>query len=410
MTMADSTTYRNKQFTLLRYAHAAAAVLHISSSVVLLALTWNKTTWTPSLELARDQWIELLGECNDTYTGRCFRQERIRDTYGIDLAALCVVFALWSGFLHFLIAFFDAPYQNYRKYLEQHYGRWRWADYIVSASIMIVVIAIYCGVVDTFLLAALGLLEAIVVVFGAASEKALAQFMLEKAEIEDGDEKSILSKDGYLTSLFKRFQTALWGTEQERSNANFLMARAMLGWGFVVFILLWVPIVMTFFLSVSCPAGTDCPTIPPIVYVIIFAYPFSFLSFGIVSLLNFGTRGRSYNWYEFNYILLSLITKVLLHWSIFFGLLVRGEQLENDQFERNAPGDVDEDALITVIVSVVSGGILLGLAFSYFWVSETGELSSLRRKFSSKDAKANTLLRAGSRTRERVDVRALLLW
>lgn len=325
------------RFSFLWKTHLVAGIIHVGSSAFLLAYTADGNTWTPPLELPRDSWVEITAGCNETLTGRCFRQDRVVETYGIELAVLCAVFAFWSGFLHLLIT---TPwfYGSYRKSIQQRFGWWRWLDYTVSASIMIVVIAIYCAVLDTFLLSMLGLTEATVILLGAASEWALARSL--DAEINKSDEKQ---------PLFK-------------------LARFLLVFAFLLFTLMWIPILTTFFLSIG-----SAENVPNIVYIIVFAYPLSFLFFGLVSLQIYRKRMRDYMWYEFNFILLSLVTKVLLHWSIFFALLVRGEQLENSEFERNDPGSVDEDSLYGVIGGVLGTGILAALIASWFWPMPAGQ-------------------------------------
>jgi hypothetical protein len=356
------------RFSFLWKTHLVAGIIHVGSSAFLLAYTADGNTWTPPLELPRDSWVEITAGCNETLTGRCFRQDRVVETYGIELAVLCAVFAFWSGFLHLLIT---TPwfYGSYRKSIQQRFGWWRWLDYTVSASIMIVVIAIYCAVLDTFLLSMLGLTEATVILLGAASEWALAKSL--DAEKRKRDEQQKLFEIVKLFSLkfgpTKAYDTLFsvaneWTSAKSGEKQFFKLARFLLVFAFLLFTLMWIPILTTFFLSIG-----SAENVPNIVYIIVFTYPLSFLFFGLVSLQIYRKRMRDYMWYEFNFILLSLVTKVLLHWSIFFALLVRGEQLENSEFERNDPGSVDEDSLYGVIGGVLSTGILAALVASWFW-------------------------------------------
>lgn len=348
------------RFSFLWKTHLAAGIIHVGSSIFLLAYTAGDNTWTPALELPRDSWIEITEGCNETLTGRCFFQERVYDTYGINLAALCAVFAFWSGFLHLLIA---TPwfYKSYKKSIRQKFGWWRWLDYTVSASIMIVVIGIYCAISDTFLLSMLGLTEAAVILIGAASEWALSKSVNEEKMEGVGAEGAKL-KNG--------------------KNPMFILARFLLVLAFGLFTFMWVPILSTFFISIS-----SAENVPAVVYIVVFAYPFSFLAFGLVSLQIYRKRMKNYMWYEFNFILLSLVTKVLLHWSIFFALLVRGEQLSNSEFERNAPGSVDEQSLYGVIGGVVGTGLVAGLVASWYWPMPRGQKAGVWSWFSKSTAK-----------------------
>jgi hypothetical protein len=333
------TDLERRQLDFLKYSHLVAGIIHIGSSAFLLGYTADGNTWTPALELPRDVWTEITtGECNDTFTGRCFRQERSYETYGIDLAALCAVFAFWSGFLHLLV--FSPFYQKYKETILQKFGFWRWLDYTISASIMIVVIAIYCGITDTFLLASLGLLEATVILLGAGSEWALSKWVSNTEA--DGKKNPDLQK----------------------------LSKYLLVLAFLLFALMWVPILSTFFLSIS-----SAENVPSVVYIVVFTYPLSFLFFGLVSLQIYRKNMENYLWYEFNFILLSLVSKVLLHWSIFFALLMRGEQLENDQFERNSPGTVDENSLYGVIGGVLACGVVTALVASRYWPKDTNAVA-----------------------------------
>lgn len=347
------TELEKRQLKFLKYSHLVAGIIHIGSSAFLLGYTADGNTWTPALELPRDVWTEITtGECNDTFTGRCFRQERSYETYGIDLAALCAVFAFWSGFLHLLV--FSPFYQKYKETIRKKFGFWRWLDYTISASIMIVVIAIYCGITDTFLLASLGLLEATVILLGAGSEWALSKAPKKfKSDDTESEEESDGTKNPALQKLSK-----------------YLLVLA-----FLLFALMWVPILSTFFLSIS-----SAENVPAVVYIVVFTYPLSFLFFGLVSLQIYRKNMRNYLWYEFNFILLSLVSKVLLHWSIFFALLMRGEQLENDQFERNSPGTVDENSLYGVIGGVLACGVVTALVASRYWPKDNKDNNSVGGK------------------------------
>jgi hypothetical protein len=330
----------DSKFVTLRRSHLVAGVLHWASSFALIGLTENRPVWTPPLELAWDKWVPITGNgCNDTLAGRCFEQERVIETYGIHLQWLCFVFAFWSGLVHFYVYFMP---QVYLDYINAKFGFFRWVDYMVSAPIMIVVIAIYCGIVNTWSLALLGVTEAVVIVFGVISEWCL-------------------SKAKSVTDEFHR------------------LAYNTLVVGFAVFALMWVPQIATFYYSIT-HATTN---VPWIVHIVVWAFPFSFAGFGVVAIYNYRTNSEQFLKYEAYYVLLSLLTKVLLHWSIFFSLLQRSVTLGNSEFERGDPGSVNENGLYALIGSVV----VVGVAWFFYYRKKFKDITQIEAKTVTTGAK-----------------------
>lgn len=337
----------NKKLRLLVGAHLVAGALHAGSTFALVGLTAGDDVWEPSLELPRNYWRNTTdANCSNGVGDSCFYQVQEHDTYGISLVGLCYFFAAWSALLHTVIGvggvlWFNGyedynPFKSYKNSIDNRFGAWRWADYILSASVMVVVITIYCGVVDTWTLLGVGLAEAAVVFLGAVSEYALGKSV--ESKIDSNEKKALLA-----------------------------VSKWLLGGAFALFFVLWVPGIATFFYSIDGGEDRAQAAVPDIVYVIIFAYPVTFLQFGLVSWRVYRNRARNYKFYEMLFILLSLVSKVLLHWSIYFGLLARTVTLSNAEFERSATGNIDENALIAIVGSVLGAGLLAATGVWLYW-------------------------------------------
>jgi hypothetical protein len=141
----------------------------------------------------------------------------------------------------------------------------RWADYAVSSSLMIVVIASLSGVFDLWLLVIMASTQAILMV-----------------------------ASGYFELLRSRVATAAMA--------------------FVYLLFIWAPIFTTFFQQAP----------PAFVYVIIFAIFAWFASFGVVYALvveGIVELDGASKWYD----LLSISAKIQLQWTMFGGINAGGE-------------------------------------------------------------------------------------
>jgi hypothetical protein len=141
----------------------------------------------------------------------------------------------------------------------------RWADYAVSSSLMIVVIASLSGVFDLFLLVIMGSTQAMLMV-----------------------------ASGYFEVFRSRVATA--------------------SMSFVYLLFVWMPIFTAFFQQAP----------PAFVYVIIFAIFAWFASFGVVYALvveGIVELEGANKWYD----LLSISAKVQLQWSLYGGINAGGE-------------------------------------------------------------------------------------
>lgn len=185
---------------------------------------------------------------------------------------VALFFAL-SAFFHFLVA---SPLY-FRKYIDglnlQH-NYFRWVEYSLSASIMIVLIAQITGVAD---------IAALIAIFGVNASMILFGWLQEKYERP--------GSGGMLPFVF----------------------------GCIAGIVPWI--VVTIY--VVAPGSTSGNETPAFVYGIIASLFLFFNSFALVQYLQYKQVGKwaNYRYGERAYIFLSLGAKSLLAWQIFAGTL-----------------------------------------------------------------------------------------
>lgn len=190
----------------------------------------------------------------------------------IELAYLAVAFLFISAIAHALIA--TVLYDRYVAYLEQGMNPYRWYEYAVSASVMIVLIAMLAGVWD---------LGTLIALFGLVAVMNLCGLVMER---------------------------------HNRLTANTDWSSFVVGSlaGIVPWIVIAVSVVGTF------SAGGSPPDFVLVIYASLFVL---FNLFAINMLLQYRGvwRWRNYLYGERAYIVLSLVAKSLLAWQVFFGAL-----------------------------------------------------------------------------------------
>ncbi len=178
-----------------------------------------------------------------------------------------------SAFFHFLIA---SPmfFPRYVSGLMQQHNYFRWVEYSLSSSIMIVLIVQIVGISDV---------AALMAIFGVNASMILFGWLQEKYEKPGG---------GMLPFVF----------------------------GCMSGIVPWLIIV----LWVLAPGISDKPQVPGFVVGIIISLFIFFNSFALVQYLQYKQIGKwsDYLRGERSYMILSLVAKSLLAWQIFSGTLV----------------------------------------------------------------------------------------
>ncbi|NND03845.1 MAG: heliorhodopsin HeR [Acidimicrobiia bacterium] len=190
--------------------------------------------------------------------------------FDLSIAWGVAIFLFLSAFFHWLIAS-PAVYQRYLAGLDNGHNYFRWVEYSLSASVMIVLIATLTGILDIAALIALFGVNASMIFFGAVQEK---------YENPGG-------------SLLPFWLGSIAGAVP------------------------WIAIGIYLF-----SPGSDAQP-PGFVYGIFFSLFVLFNTFAINQWLQYRQVGKwsSYVYGERVYIILSLVAKSLLAWQVFGGTL-----------------------------------------------------------------------------------------
>lgn len=178
-----------------------------------------------------------------------------------------------SAFFHFLVA---SPlfFKRYIEGLNLNHNYFRWVEYSLSSSIMIVLIAQIVGIADV---------AALIAIFGVNASMILFGWLQEKYETP--------GSGGLLPFVF----------------------------GCITGIVPWIIVVF----YVIAPGTTSTNEVPAFVYGIIISLFIFFNSFALIQYLQYKKVGKFayYRYGERWYIILSLVAKSLLAWQVFAGTL-----------------------------------------------------------------------------------------
>ena len=179
-----------------------------------------------------------------------------------------------SALFHFIVA---SPlfYKRYAAGLVEQRNYFRWVEYSLSSSVMIVLIAQVTGITDV---------AALIALFGVNASMILFGWLQEKYETP--------GSGGWLPFIF----------------------------GCIAGIVPWIVIL----LWVLAPGSTGGNQTPTFVYGIIISLFLFFNCFAVVQWLQYKQVGKWANYLrgERSYIVLSLVAKSLLAWQIFSGTLI----------------------------------------------------------------------------------------
>lgn len=195
--------------------------------------------------------------------------------FNVNLAYLVAAFLFMSGIAHLLIA--TVWRKNYEADLGKGMNRARWIEYSVSASTMIVAIAMLTGIYDIVTLLALFALTAVMNLCGLIMEV----------------------------------------HNQSTQKTNWLSYYI----GCLAGIVPWIGIALTFWASAHFAIGDA--SVPTFVYYIFVSLFIFFNCFAINMVLQYKKVGRwqDYLYGERVYIILSLVAKSALAWQVFAGTL-----------------------------------------------------------------------------------------
>lgn len=207
--------------------------------------------------------------------------------FDVPLGIATASFLLLSAFFHFLIA---SPW-GFRRYiseLSRGRNRFRWVEYSLSSTLMIVLISLILGISDIAALIGLGIANISMILFGWLME------MTNNGLMHDAD--------GAPARGERAWWTPFW-------------------FGCIAGVGPWLAVAIYLIVNVGIEGGEGPPGF---VYGIIVSLFVFFNSFAINQWLQYKQVGRwkSYLTGERSYIVLSLVAKSLLAWQVFANVLV----------------------------------------------------------------------------------------
>ncbi|MGD9712517.1 MAG: heliorhodopsin HeR [Thermomicrobiales bacterium] len=191
-----------------------------------------------------------------------------------------VAFFLFLAAIDHLLMAAPGVWEWYRRNLADRINYARWAEYSISASVMMVLIAMVTGVSDV---------GAVIAIFGVNASMILFGLLMEMMNHRRGENEPV----NWLPFIF----------------------------GSIAGIVPWIVVAIQVAGSEDQSTGEGVPTF---VYGIIVSLFVLFNSFAINMVLQYGQIGRwrSYLFGEKAYIVLSLTAKTLLAWQVFANTLV----------------------------------------------------------------------------------------
>ncbi|CAN5622638.1 heliorhodopsin HeR [soil metagenome] len=248
-------------------------VLHLGSGGAMVAL-------------ANDFTLPVSSFALNGPPGTPLSEGVINSVVDIPLGLGTATFLFLSAFFHFLIS---SPwgYKRYISELSQGRNRFRWVEYSLSSTLMILLISLVFGISDIAALIGLGIANIAMILFGWLME---------------------MSNNG------------LMHTRDEQPTRGERAWWAPFWFGCVAGIGPWLAVAAYLFVNVGIEGGQGPPTF---VYAIIITIFIFFNSFALNQWLQYRQIGRWKNYLtgERAYIVLSLIAKSALAWQIFAGAL-----------------------------------------------------------------------------------------
>ena len=248
-------------FVRLRIYNVFMGLLHLAQAVFILILSNNFTLPITTSFLSYDESIGKLWPVTETLVD-------------LPLGIMVAVFLLLSAVAHFTVAS-PGIFGWYVGNLKKGINYARWYEYAFSASLMIVLIGMLCGVYD---------LGALIMAFVLTGVMNLCGLLME-----------------------------VHNQDTTRTNWTSYVIGCIAG------IAPWIAIAVYFFGSLAQAEGG----VPTFVYAILPTLFVFFFSFALNMVLQYKKVGpwRDYLFGERVYILLSLIAKSALAWQVFGGTL-----------------------------------------------------------------------------------------
>jgi hypothetical protein len=243
----------------LRTLNLIAGFVHLLSGIVIVVMSRNFAIPISGNYLAYDTATKTLNPASVTL-------------FNIQLPWLISIFFFLSAFFHFMIA--TVYNKRYNANLKHGINKVRWIEYSISASVMMVAIAILVGVYD---------FTSLLMIFA-------------------------------LTGIMNLMGLVMEVHNQTTKKTNWLSYYT----GCISGIIPWI--VIAFYFWLSAHKGSAAPTFVYWIFVSIFVF---FSCFAVNMVLQYKKIGpwKNYLYGERVYIILSLVAKSLLAWQVFFGTL-----------------------------------------------------------------------------------------
>lgn len=248
------------QFKSLRKLNLIAGCLHLVS---LLAILFLSTDW--SLPVVATYLSDAPGTGNFAAPVELFS---LNTSYAV------ASFMALSAFFHFFVS--SGPiFPKYVDGLKRHINVYRWIEYSLSSSIMIVIILQLNGVTDYV---------AFLAIFGV------------------------------------NVSMILFGWLQERYSQPGSGDMLPFWFGCIAGVVPWIAV----FINMLSPSGPPESTVPGFVFGIVISLFIFFNCFALVQWKQYKAKGKwaDYLYGERWYIILSLVAKSLLAWQVFVGALM----------------------------------------------------------------------------------------
>ena len=326
----------------IQLLHLFAGFFHVVSS---LALGWlansEPVVWeAPTYTLVSIWQNTTNSSCSEV--GKCFVATELIRGQNIPIAILAVLFGIISGFAHILAGVVVGP-EKLTEYAETGTNWTRWADYTLSASLMIVVIACLSGVLDSYVLSTIGLFQAFLLCGAYFIEKDLA--------------------DAYIHNV------------DTRARGLICLTIACLFYVPGV----WGPVVGSFYESIES-APSDVPEWINAMIWILFVLFSSFIGImikylvftGDPNMISENIKKRTMILQELGYICLSLTSKITLHWVLFTGITSRSgvlfatEEEATDPLSYHRTGEDSRTTTSRVFIATAAS-IAFGLIFYFIF-------------------------------------------
>lgn len=250
----------------LRQLNIGAGVLHLATGLAMIILG------------DLDFELPVSGFNISGPPGTPLERGVLNEFFGIPLAIGVALFSLLSAFFHFLIAF--VAFGGYRSELRRGRNRFRWVEYSLSSTLMMVLIAATTGITDLAALIGLAFANISMILFG---------WIMEMVNDTTDTESKV-------------WFTPFW-------------------MGCIAGIGPWLAILVPLWFNLQ-QDGAEGP--PGFVYGIIVSIFFFFNTFAINQWLQYRRIGKwaDYLHGERVYIILSFIAKSVLAWQIFANTLI----------------------------------------------------------------------------------------